>query len=126
MPGGPWCELFLILYRTPFTTELNKTDADYPKPCHCCKTFGYFDSSRRFMCCDFRKKQRLIITKYCSGPLCWNSDRSLFPHSGPQSCQLTYYAKLRPLTVCIHKEGSHLWKVLYIIFVKKKSSMMYT
>ena len=30
MPGGPkWCELSLILYRTPFTTELkvNKTDA---------------------------------------------------------------------------------------------------
>ena len=30
MPGGPkWCELFLILYRTPFSTELkvNKTDA---------------------------------------------------------------------------------------------------
>ena len=30
MSGGPkWCELFLILYRTPFSTELkvNKTDA---------------------------------------------------------------------------------------------------
>jgi len=30
MPGGPkWCELFLILYRTPFSTELkvNKTVA---------------------------------------------------------------------------------------------------
>ena len=30
MPGGPkWCELFLILYRTPFSTELkvNKADA---------------------------------------------------------------------------------------------------
>ena len=24
MPGGPkWCELFLILYRTPFSTEIN-------------------------------------------------------------------------------------------------------
>ena len=44
MPGGPkWCELFLALYRTPFSTELkgNKTDAvtvclcyraGYPKP----------------------------------------------------------------------------------------------
>ena len=31
MPGGPkWCELFLILYRTPYSTELkvNKTDAE--------------------------------------------------------------------------------------------------
>ena len=30
MSGGPkWCELFLILYRTPFSTELkvNNTDA---------------------------------------------------------------------------------------------------
>ena len=30
MPGGPkWCELFLILYRTPFSTALkvNTTDA---------------------------------------------------------------------------------------------------
>ena len=30
MPGGPkWCELFLILYRLPFSTELkvNTTDA---------------------------------------------------------------------------------------------------
>ena len=30
MPGGPkWCNLFLIIYRTPFSTELkvNKTDA---------------------------------------------------------------------------------------------------
>ena len=30
MPGGPkWCEIFLILYRTPFSTELkvNKTVA---------------------------------------------------------------------------------------------------
>ena len=30
MPDGPkWCEIFLILYRTPFSTELkvNKTDA---------------------------------------------------------------------------------------------------
>ena len=29
MPDGPkWCEIFLILYRTPFSTELkvNKTD----------------------------------------------------------------------------------------------------
>ena len=29
MPGGPkWCELFLILYRTPYSTKLkvNKTD----------------------------------------------------------------------------------------------------
>jgi len=29
-PGGPkWCELFLILYRTPYSTKLkvNKTDA---------------------------------------------------------------------------------------------------
>ena len=31
IPGGPkWCELFLILYQTPFSTELkvNKTDAE--------------------------------------------------------------------------------------------------
>jgi len=30
MPGSPkWCDLFLIIYRTPFSTELkvNKTDA---------------------------------------------------------------------------------------------------
>ena len=30
MPGDPkWCELFLIIYRTPYSTELkvNKTDA---------------------------------------------------------------------------------------------------
>jgi len=27
--------------------------------------------------------QRLIATKYCSGPLCWNNDRSLFQHSVP-------------------------------------------
>ena len=71
MPGGPkWCELFIILYRKSFSNEfkVNKTDAvtvclfrtyyrvDYPKPRHCCKTFGCFDSSGRFMCCDFRKK----------------------------------------------------------------------
>ena len=69
MPGGPkWCEQFLILYRTPYSTKLkvDKTDvvsvclfgvyfrADYPKPRHCCKcTFGCFVSSRIFMCCDF-------------------------------------------------------------------------
>ena len=70
MPGGPkLCALFLTLYHTPFATELkiNTTDAvtarlltiyyraDYPKPRHCCKTFGCFDSSTRVMCCDFRK-----------------------------------------------------------------------
>jgi len=35
--------------------------ADYPKLRHCCKTFGCFDSSRRFS-----QKQRLIATN-CSG-----------------------------------------------------------
>jgi len=30
---------------------------------------------------------------------------------GPLSCQLTYYAKVRPLAVCIHNEGSTLCKV---------------
>ena len=56
MPSGPkWCELILILYRTPFSTELNVNKADYPKLRHCCKTFGCFETSRRFMRCDFRK-----------------------------------------------------------------------
>ena len=50
MPSGPkWCELILILYRTPFSTELNVNKADYPKLRHCCKTFGCFETSRRFM-----------------------------------------------------------------------------
>ena len=38
-------------------------------------------------------------------------DWSLFQHSGPLSCQLTYYAKLRPLVVFIHKEGLNVYKV---------------
>ena len=37
-------------------------------------------------------------------------DWSLFQHSGPLSCQLTYYAKLRPLVVFIHKEGLNVYK----------------
>ena len=82
MSGGPktWCELFLILYCTPYSTKLkvNKTDVvaiclfrifTYEqiiliKPCHCCKTFGCFDSSRILMYCE---KQRLIATNNCSG-----------------------------------------------------------
>jgi len=40
--------------------------------------------------------------------------RALTSHdlsSGPLSLQFTYYGKLRPLAVCIHKEGLNLCKV---------------
>jgi len=59
----------------------------------------------------FAKKQRLIATKYLIGPLYWNSDRRYFQHSTPLSCQLTNYANVRPLEVCIHNEGYNLCKV---------------
>ena len=36
------------------------------------------------------------------------SGGSLFEYSGQLSCQLTYYAKLRPVAVCIHKEETKL------------------
>ena len=73
MLGGPkWCELFLIIYRTPYSTKLkvNKTDAvtvclfriftlrQIIKTPNFCKTFDCFDSSRIFMRCDFRRKNR--------------------------------------------------------------------
>ena len=62
MPGGPqWCELFLTLYRTPFSTEfkVNKTDA--VTVC----LFRIFTIeqiilipvtvAKHLVCCDFRK-----------------------------------------------------------------------
>ena len=49
------------------------------------------------MCCDFRKKK-----PGSSQPT---------TAAGPLGCHLTYYAKLRPLAVCIHKEGSNLCNV---------------
>ena len=81
VPGGPkWCELFLISYRWYYSARRPEVvltisyiiphtflcrnslsfqnlyyRAHYPKPRHCCKTFGYLNCSRRFMCCDFLK-----------------------------------------------------------------------
>jgi len=43
--------------------------------------------------------------------LYYTAHLTLFQHSGPLSCQLTYYAKLRSLAVCTHTEGSNLCKV---------------
>ena len=35
MPGGPkWCELFLILYRTVFSTEFKENTTDAVTVCH--------------------------------------------------------------------------------------------
>jgi len=126
MSGGPrWCELFLILYRTPFSTELKVNKTDAVTVClfrifieqiilntvakHLVVLTVLEDLCVVIFC---QKKQRLIATKDCSGPLRWNIDRSLIQHSGPLSYQLTYYAQLRPLAVCIHREGSKLRKVL--------------
>ena len=58
------------------------------------------------------KKQRLIPTKYGSVPLCWNSDRSLFQHSGPLSSQLTYYAS------CSNNSSGTIWS-LFMVSVKR-------
>jgi len=57
MPGSPnWCELFLILYGTPYSTKLNVNKTDVVTicffriftieqiPCHYCKTLGCFDT----------------------------------------------------------------------------------
>ena len=70
MPGGPKsCEPFLILYRTPFSTKLKVNTTEAVTVCLfriltieqiilnpvTVQTFGCFDSSRRFMCCDFCK-----------------------------------------------------------------------
>ena len=91
------------------------------------------------MCCDFRKHKRLNATKYCSGRYIQivtgyyhygihfmskrqcifnvdsgdhgNKETSFGIRILTLSCQLTYYAKLRPLAVCMHKEGSTLCKV---------------
>ena len=124
MSGGlKWCELCLILYRTPFSTALkvNTTDAVTVclfriftveqiilNPVTVAKHLFCFDSFRRFMCCDFRKNKVSSQTNTAAGHNA-GSDRSLFQHS----CQLANYAKLRPLAVCIHKEESNLCKVQY-------------
>jgi len=71
MSGGlKWCELFLIFYRTPFSTALkvNTTDAITVclfrfftieqiilNPVTVANHLFCFDSFRRLMCCDFRK-----------------------------------------------------------------------
>ena len=68
MPGGPkWCELFLILYCTPFSTEL-KVNTTYAVTICLFGIFTseqiilnpvtvakHFDSSGSFICFDFRK-----------------------------------------------------------------------
>jgi len=70
MPVCPkWCKPFLILYRTLFSTELKVNTTEAVTVCLfriftikqiilnpvTVQTFGCFDSSRRFMCCDFCK-----------------------------------------------------------------------
>ena len=71
-----------ILYRTPFSPEVNVMkqmpkqfvflesllSSNYPKPFNCCKTFGYFDSSRIYSCVViFTQKTSSSQTNNCSG-----------------------------------------------------------
>ena len=117
--------LFLILYHTPYSTKLKINKTNVVTVC----LFRIFPIKKiilnpvtvakhlivwtvlEYSCVVIFAKKLLITTNNFSGPLCWNSDRSLFQHCGPISCQFTHYAKLRPLAVCIHKEGSNLYKV---------------
>ena len=83
MLGGPkWCELFLIIYRTPFSTELKVNKTDAVTVCH----FRIFTLRQNiinpltvakhlivltvleYSCVViFEKKTRLIATNNCSG-----------------------------------------------------------
>ena len=126
LPGGPkWCELCLILYRTPFSTEIkvNKTDAVTVcllriftveqiilNPVTVAKHLVVLTVLEDSFVVSFVKttahrNQQLERALYS------NSDLPLFQHSGPLSCPPTYYVKLRPLAGCIHKEGSNVCKV---------------
>ena len=136
IPGGPqWCELFLILYRTPYSTKLkvNRTDAVTVclfriltieqvllDPRNIAK---HLIVSTVLEYCDIRNTNSSMPPTTGSGryteiltglpaAVVGCVDQSLFQHSGSLRCQLTYYAKLiRPLAVCIHKEGSNWCKV---------------
>ena len=106
-PRGPkWCELFLILYRTPFSTKLKVNTTDAVTVC----LFRLFTIKQIILKPVTVAKHLIVLTVLEDScvALLWNSDRSLFQHSDPLSCQLTYYAKLKALAVCIHTEGPNL------------------
>ena len=127
MPDGPkWCEVFLILYRTPYSTKLkvNKTDAVTVCP------FRIFTFEQITLNPVTVAKHLVVLTvlgyscvviftkndpthhnNNCSGQYTEIVTGHYFSIVGLLGCQLTYYAKLRPLAVCIHKEGSNLCKV---------------
>ena len=112
MPGDPkWCELFLIIYRTPFSTELKVNKADAVTVC----LFKIFTFEEIILNPVTVAKHLVVLTVL--GYSCvvifakTTAHRNQMLHSSPLSCQLTFYAKIRPLAVCIHKEGSNLCKV---------------
>jgi len=75
MLGGlKWCELFLILYRTPYSTKLKVNKTDVVTVC----LFRIFTFEQ------ITVAKHLVVLKVLK-----SSDRSLFQHSGLLSCQLT-------------------------------------
>jgi len=113
MPGSPkCCELFLILYYTPYSTKLkvNKTDAVTV----CLFRIFTFKQITLNPVAVAKHLVVLAVLEYLCVVI-FAKDGSLQPTTATGAiltqCQLTYYAKLRPLAVCIHKEGSNLCKV---------------
>ena len=72
----------------------------------------------------FAKKSPAHRNQQLQRVIYWNSDRSPFQYSRPLSCQLTYHTKLRPLAVCIHKDGSNLCEVT--VCVTSIQSLLHT
>ena len=121
MPVCPkWRELFPILYRTPFPTELNVNITVAVTVCR----FRIF-TIEQIILNPVTVAKRLVVltvledscvvvfakTTAHRNQILQRATMLVFQYSGPLRCQLTYYAKLRPLAVCIHIGGSNGCKV---------------
>jgi len=101
MPGGPkWCELFLILYRTPYSTKLKGNKTDVVTVC----LFRIFTFEQILLNTVTVAKHFVVLTDLEYS--CVVIFAKLTTHRNQQlqralysNSELTLYAKLRPLVV---------------------------